>query len=125
MKKIKLLLLTLMVAQSAYAYEYDEKDVYHILVSGTLGYAGESLLHSSQSLNDFEKVVYGAIPGIALGAIKEYGDDKYSDDGDMVLNVIGALSGSYLSNYLNNEYFFSVESKKSTKSTKVLVGYNF
>ncbi|KIM07741.1 MAG: hypothetical protein KU29_06160 [Sulfurovum sp. FS06-10] len=54
MKKIKVLLIGLCLTQSLYSYEYDEKDVYHILSSTTLGYVGETLLHKSSSKVDLK-----------------------------------------------------------------------
>jgi hypothetical protein len=125
MKKIKVLLLGLCLTQSLYSYEYDEKDVYHILSSTTLGYVGETLLHKSSSLSDTQKIIFGATPAIAIGAYKEYVDDKTSDNGDMVLNVLGALTGAYLGNYFNNKYFFKLNHEEATKTTKLTMGYNF
>ena len=124
MKKIILLSLALCFSQSSYGYEYDEKDVYHLVASGALGYLGETFIHRF-NLSNTEKVVYGTIPGIAIGAYKEYVDDTVSNNNDMILNVVGALAGSIAANFVNNRYSIRVERRASSRSTHLVVGYKW
>ena len=69
--------------------------------------------------------MYGAIPGIAIGAYKEYVDDTVSNNNDMILNVVGALAGSLTANLVNNRYSIRVERRAASRSTYLVVGYKW
>ena len=131
LNKIKLIILLLLITQISYAKtdengkeSPDKRTGYHLGISFAIGYASETLIHQSDSLNDTSKVLLASLPAIGLGVAKEL-NDKQAEKGDIIADVIGALAGAYISNTLNNNYFFEVEHKPSKKITKMNVGYKF
>ena len=104
----------------------DERTSYHFTISMLAGYLTETILHQAPELSDAEKIIYATLPIIGVGIAKELNDDG-GEITDMVANVVGAFSGAYLSNYLNKNYFFKVEHKKTDieQKTKLSMGYRF
>jgi hypothetical protein len=82
------------------------------------------MLHQASGLSDAEKIIYATLPVIAVGVAKEF-NDKKGERADVVANIVGAFSGAYLANHLNNNYFFKVEHTPSQHQTKLSMGYRF
>jgi len=129
--KTKLLLLIPLLTQTLFSAideegneSPDKRTLYHLGISFTIGYMSETILHQSDSLNDAGKILLASIPAIGVGVAKEFKDEQ-GEKGDIIANILGSLAGAYISNTLNNNYFFEVEHKLSTKMTKLNVGYKF
>ena len=135
MKNIKII-LTFLLFTSLVHSEDDELDVanedvnektaYHFGISMAAGYLTETILHQAPALSDAEKIIYATLPIIGVGIVKELDDDG-GERMDMVANIVGAFAGAYLSNYVNNNYFFKVEHTESEleQKTKLSMGYRF
>lgn len=135
MKVIKIILLFLLCNSLLYGEDEEldianedvnEKTIYHLSISMATGYLTETLLHKASGLSDAEKIIYATLPIVGVGIAKELNDDG-GERTDMVANIIGAFSGAYLSNYVNNNYFFKVEHIKTDveQKTKLSMGYRF
>lgn len=121
MKKLSFLLLLI---SSTSLFSADSNSIKHFGFSGIFGYAGETIIHDYESLSQTEKVIYGTAIGSIPGLTKELTDKKF-DNEDMAFNIAGALAGSLLSNYLNNNVFVTVEHNSQRKSNKLLVSMKF
>lgn len=121
MKKI---LFSLVLVGFTSLFAADSNSIKHFGFSGIFGYAGETIIHDYQSLSQTEKVLYGTAIGSIPGLTKELTDKKF-DNEDMAFNVLGALTGSLLSNYLNNNVFITMEHNSTKKSNKLLVSMKF
>ena len=126
MKIIKLIITFLLLTSLTQAKDekLDEKSIYHFAISSSVGYLSETLLHQVSGLSDAEKIIYATIPVVAVGVAKEF-NDKKGERTDVVINIIGAFTGAYLANHLNNNYFFKVEHQTSQHQTKLSMGYRF
>jgi hypothetical protein len=135
MKIIKTILISLLLTSLVHAEEdeldvgnedINEKTAYHFGISMAAGYLTETILHQAPELSDAEKIIYATLPILAVGIAKELNDEG-GERMDMVANIVGAFSGAYLSNYVNNNYFFKVEHEdtKLEQKTKLSMGYRF
>jgi hypothetical protein len=135
MKIIKTILISLLLTSLVHSEDeeldvanenIDEKTAYHFGISMAVGYLTETILHQAPELSDAEKIIYATLPILAVGIAKELDDDG-GERLDMVADIVGAFSGAYLSNYVNNNYFFKVEHEETEleEKTKLSVGYRF
>ena len=135
MKSIKTILIFLLLTSLGHSEDeeldvanenLDEKTIYHFSISIAAGYLTETLLHQVPEFSDAEKIIYATLPIIGVGIAKELDDDG-GERMDMVANIVGAFSGAYLSNYVNNNYFFKIEHTESEleQKTKLSMGYRF
>jgi len=129
--RLKLLLLIPLLSQTLFSATDEEgnespdrRTFYHLGISFAISYACETIIHQSDSLDDTGKILLASIPAIGLGVAKEL-SDEHGEKGDIIADVLGSLAGAYISNTLNNNYFFEVNYKPSTKITKLNVGYKF
>jgi len=135
MKNIKTVLIFLLFNSLAYAIDeeldianenIDEKTLYHFSISLAAGYLTETLFHQVSGFSDAEKIIYATLPIISVGVAKELNDDG-GERMDMVANIVGAFAGAYLSNKLNNNYFFKIEHRETEleRKIKLSMGYRF
>jgi hypothetical protein len=135
MKIIKTILISLLLTSLVHSEDeeldvanenIDEKTAYHFGISMAGGYLTETILHQAPELSDAEKIIYATLPILAVGIAKELDDDG-GERMDIVADIVGAFSGAYLSNYVNNNYFFKVEHEETEleEKTKLSVGYRF
>ena len=129
--KIKFIITIILLTQTIYAKIDengneipDKRTGYHLGISFAIGYASETLIHQVNSLNDTGKILLASIPAIGVGVAKEFRDTQ-GEKGDIIADVVGSLAGAYVSNQLNNHFFFAVEHKPSKKMTKMNLGYKF
>lgn len=102
----------------------DSNSVKHFGFSAIFGYGAETIIHDYESLSETEKVIYGTALGSVPGLAKELTDSEF-DNEDMAFNIAGALAGSLLSNYLNNNVFVTVQHDSKRDSNKVLVSFKY
>jgi len=122
---LKKSVIALSLASVATLSAADSNSVKHYGFSALFGYAGETILHKNfKSLDDVETISYGTLLGSLPGLAKELNDDKFSGE-DMAFNFAGALSGTLLSNYINNNTTIFVSHDKKNKATQVKLAYKF
>lgn len=103
----------------------DSNSAKHYGLSAVFGFGSETIIHKNfTQLSDLEKISYATLIGSTPGLIKEMNDDEFSNE-DMAFDVLGALSGALLSNYLNNNTSIFVSHDKEKEATKINLAYNF
>ena len=115
--KLKQFFLLCIIFFSSAAYATNDKTL-HFGVSSIAGYLAETVIHSSSVVENSstKRVVYGTLLGTVPGLVKEVLDSNEANNnfsgGDMVANVVGAFTGSFIANNINNRLNVSVTKNK-------------
>lgn len=123
--KLKKVIFFLGLASLTSLNAADSNSIKHYGFSAIFGFASETFIHKNYiHLDDIEKISYSTILGSTPGLLKELTDDKFSNE-DMAFNIVGALTGAVLSNYINNNTSLFIAHNSEKKSTKISLAYNF
>jgi len=117
-------IVLLLLGLSEFISAADNNSGKHFILSSAFGYISETVIHENADLSNHEKILYGTALGSLPGFAKEITDSKF-DSEDMAFNVLGSFAGSFLSNYLNNDVFVSIDHNSENKSTKIVAHYKF
>ena len=96
-------------------FTVDKRSMYHLGVSGGLGFSGGLFLRSQQrknKLTDNGIILTSGTVSMIPGTFKEVIMDAYIDWGDMGFNAIGAYSGAWLG--VKTGHYLFVSKKNDT-----------
>jgi len=125
--RIIVIIILLFIPVETFAGEADSNSVLHFGFSMVFGVMSETFLHNNFDMSAPPRIFYATVIGSIPGLAKEISDN--SDDGghfsgsDMAFDVVGAFTGSLISNYINNKVRVSV--KHQSDGAVIRLSYNY
>jgi hypothetical protein len=125
--RITVIIILLFSPAEAFTDEVDSNSALHFGFSMVFGIMSETFLHYNVDMSAPPRIFYAtvisSIPGLAKEVMDSSEDKGNFSSYDMAFNVTGALTGSLISNYMNDKFLVSMSSKQDGAILKLSFNY--